>query len=161
MTKHVEFIAADKSLKARLGKIALSEKAASRAQEAMDSVSGRFDGWLNAEMETFDEIRAEIELHGLSDMSVRVLTAKVHDLVGLGATCGYPLVTRLAQSLGRLLQDPERRLSAPMFLVDAHTRAIKAAVRDTVRDCDHPTGKVLLAQLEGLVDAYLAQRAAA
>jgi hypothetical protein len=30
-----------------------------------------------------------------------------------------------------------------------------------VRDCDHPTGKVLLAQLEGLVDGYLAQRAAA
>src|SRR5207253_2288972 len=146
---------------ARLGKVALSEKAAARAQDAVDSMRDRFDGWLTAEMETFDEIRADIERHGLSEMSARALTSKVHDLVGLGATCGYPIVTRLAQSLGRLLQAPETRLAAPLYLVDAHTRAIHAAVRDTIRDCDHPTGRVLLSQLEGLVEAHLAQRAAA
>jgi len=127
LTKHVEFIAADKSLKARLGKVALSQKAAERAQGAIDTLSDRFDGWLTAEMETFDEIRADIERHGLSEMSARALNAKVHDLVGLGATCGYPIVTRLAQSLGRLLHDPQTRLAAPLYLVDAHLAQRTAA----------------------------------
>lgn len=161
MSKFVEFLPVDSRLKGRLGKVALSDKAAARAQGALEIMNDRFDGWLNAEMETFDAIRADISRHGLSEISGNALNAKVHDLVGLGATCGYPIVTRLAQSLGRLLKDPEARLSAPLYLVDAHTGAIRAAVRDKIRDCDHPTGRVLVSSLEDLVTDYLAERAAA
>ena len=58
----------------------------------------------------------------------------------------------------KLLEDPAARTAAPVFLVDAHIGAIKAAVRDEIRDADHPVGKALVGELEGRVTDYLAGR---
>ena len=44
--------------------------------------------------------------------------ANAHDLKGLGATYQYPLVTRLAGSLCKMIDDPQTRLNAPMNIID-------------------------------------------
>ena len=43
-----------------------------------------------------------------------------------------------------------------MYLVDAHINAIKASVRDNVRDESNPVGRALAEALEAQVRAYFA-----
>ncbi len=80
---------------------------------------------------------------------------RAHDLKGLGATYEYPLVTRIAASLCRLIDDPKTRSTAPMTLVDAHINAIKAVVRDDIKTDDHPMGRAIAVELETKTTAHL------
>jgi len=84
------------------------------------------------------------------------LYLRAHDLKGLGTTYGYQLITRIAASLCRMIDDKEKRGHAPMDLVDAHIDAIKAAVRDDIKTDEHPTGRVLVEELEARVKAIAA-----
>ena len=67
---------------------------------------------------------------------------------------GAWLVTRIAGLLCRLIDDPATRLSAPLFMLDAHIDGIKATVRGDIRDADHPVGKALVEELERRVREY-------
>ena len=62
------------------------------------------------------------------------------NLKGLGATYDFPLVSRLAASLCKLLGDGDSALQGPLPLVDAHVSAIKATVREGARSGSDPTG---------------------
>ena len=62
----------------------------------------------------------------------------------------------MAGSLCKLIEEPAQRIKAPMVLVDAHINAIRAAVRDDIRDSTHPMGKVIAEELERQVAAYVA-----
>ncbi len=83
------------------------------------------------------------------------LYLRAHDLKGLGATYEFPLVTRIAASLCRLIDDPKTRAAAPMGLVDAHIDAIKAVVRDDIKSDDHPMGRAIAVELETKTQAHL------
>ena len=76
------------------------------------------------------------------------LDLRAHDLKGLGTTYGYQLITRIAGSLCRLIDDKDKRVQAPLDLVDAHIDAIKAAVRDEIKSDEHPVGRILVEELE-------------
>ena len=58
-----------------------------------------------------------------------------------------------AKKLCRLIDDPATRLSAPLFLLDAHIDGVKAAVKSDIRDVEHPVGKALVEELERRVKA--------
>jgi hypothetical protein len=65
-------------------------------------------------------------------------------------------VTRIAGSLCKLIDDPAKRTEAPLFLVDAHIDAIKAAVKGGIQTDSHPTGSALVQELEQRVKAFSA-----
>jgi hypothetical protein len=81
------------------------------------------------------------------------LYLRAHDLKGLGTTYGYQLITRIAGSLCRMIDDKEKRATTPLELVDAHIDAIRAAVRDDIKTDEHPVGRVLVEELERRVKA--------
>lgn len=138
------------------GRGSIDMAAIAKAEAALKSLSGNFAQWLNDEIVKLEAARQEVRAQGLTAETVETLYLRAHDLKGLGATYEFPLITRLAASLCRLIDDPETRLTAPMFLVDAHIDAIKACVRDDIRVETHPVGKVLAAELEAKVAEYLA-----
>ena len=78
---------------------------------------------------------------------------RAHDLKGLGTTYGFPLVSRIAGLLCRLIEDKTQRMAAPLALVDAHILSIKAAVRDGIKSEEHPVGKIVVQELEGQIKA--------
>jgi chemotaxis protein histidine kinase CheA len=127
-----------------------------RAEAALKSLSGQFSQWLNEEIVKLEGARAEIQATGLNAQTVETLYMRAHDLKGLGGTYEFPIITRLAGSLCKLLDDENKRASAPMYLVDAHINAIKASVRDNVRDESNPVGRALAEALEAQVRAYFA-----
>jgi hypothetical protein len=138
------------------GRGGIDMAAIAKAEAALKSLSGNFAQWLNDEIVKLEAARQEVRAQGLTPATVETLYLRAHDLKGLGATYEFPLITRLAGSLCKLIDDPATRLSAPMFLVDAHIDAIKACVRDDIKVDTHPVGKVLAAELEGRVTEYLA-----
>ena len=87
--------------------------------------------------------------------TAEALYFRAHDLKGLGATYQYPLVTRLAASLCKMMDDPTKRGTAPRTLIDAHIDAIKAVVRDQIQTDEHPTGRILAETLEAGVADHL------
>jgi hypothetical protein len=137
------------------GRGGIDMAAIAKAEAALKSLSGNFSQWLNDEIVKLEAARQEVRAAGLNALTVEALYLRAHDLKGLGATYEFPLITRLAGSLCKLIDEPESRLSAPMFLVDAHIDAIKACVRDDIKTDTHPVGKILATELEGRVTEYL------
>lgn len=129
--------------------------AIAKAEAALKSLSGNFAEWLNDEIVKLDAARQRIRTEGLSPETAEGLYLRAHDLKGLGATYEFPLITRIAGSLCKMIDEPDTRMDAPMFLIDAHIDAIKAAVRGDIRTDTHPVGRALAEELEGRVNEVL------
>ncbi|WP_375163900.1 Hpt domain-containing protein [Phenylobacterium sp.] len=130
----------------RLG--AIDASAIAKAEAALKSLSGNFAQWLNDEVAKLEAARQAVRADGVTADTMETLYLRAHDLKGLGATYGFPLITRIAGLLCRLIDDKAKRTDAPMPLIDAHIDAIKAAVRDDIKDVEHPIGKALVQELE-------------
>lgn len=129
--------------------------AIAKAEQALQAMSAQFGQWLQDEITKLDKAQSDIRTLGYNDETAEALYFRAHDLKGLGTTYQYPLVTRLAGSLCKMLDDPAKRMAAPTLLLDAHIDAIKAVVRDEIQTDDHPVGKVLAETLEARVAAHL------
>lgn len=130
----------------RLG--AIDAAAIAKAEAALKNLSGNFFQWLQDEIAKLEAARQQVKANGVSAETMENLYLRAHDLKGLGTTYGYQLITRIAGSLCRLIDEKDKRLTAPMPLVDAHIDAIKAAVREGMKGDDHHIGGVLVAELE-------------
>ena len=138
---------------------ALDAGAVARAEAALKSLSGNFDQWMADELVKLEAARGRVRTEGYNATTAEELYFRAHDLKGLGATYGFPLVTRIAGSLCRILHAPEDRLAAPLFLVEAHIDAILAVVRGDIRAEDDPTGRTLAEELETQVARRLSAAA--
>ena len=136
----------------RLG--AIDPAAIAKAEAALKSLSGNFTQWLNDEIAKLEAARQTVRAEGITDENMESLYLRAHDLKGLGATYGFPLITRIAGLLCRLIDDKSKRHMAPMALIDAHIDAIKAAARDDIKTEDHPIGKILVQELEGRIKEF-------
>jgi len=129
--------------------------AIAKAEEALKAMSAQFGQWLQDEIVKLDKAQADIRSQGYNEQTAEALYFRAHDLKGLGTTYQYPLVTRLAGSLCKMMDEPAKRMAAPVVLIDAHVDAIKAVVRDQIQTDDHPTGKALAETLEARVAEHL------
>lgn len=157
MSKPAQVIRPPNALKAKVGGGfgGINADALAKAEEALKAMSSQFGEWLQDEIAKLDAAQAAIKADGYTPQTAEALYFRAHDLKGLGATYQYPLVTRLAGSLCKMLDDPEKRLRAPVVLIDAHIDAIRAAVRDGIQTEDHPVGKILAETLEARVAEHL------
>ncbi len=156
-TNQAQVIPAPNSLKMKVGggRFTLDADAVARAEAALKSLSGQFSEWMQDELNKLDAARAAVKAQGMTPQTSEVLYMRAHDLKGLGATYEFPLVTRIAASLCKLIDNPDTRVNAPLFLVDAHIDAIKAAVRDGIKTDEHPVGKILAEELESKTRDHL------
>lgn len=134
----------------------INAEAIAKAEEALKAMSGQFSQWLQDEILKLDAAQGAIRAQGYTTETAEGLYFRAHDLKGLGTTYQYPLVTRLAGSLCKLMDDPIKRMEAPLVLIDAHIDAIRAVVRDRIQTDDHPTGRILSETLEAQVAAHRA-----
>ncbi|WP_029415377.1 hypothetical protein [Brevundimonas bacteroides] len=134
----------------------INADAIAKAEEALKAMSAQFGQWLQDEITKLDAAQAAVRSEGYTPQTAEGVYFRAHDLKGLGTTYQYPLVTRLAGSLCKLLDDPAKRMAAPIMLIDAHIDAIRAVVRDQIQTDDHPTGRVLAETLEAKVAAHRA-----
>jgi chemotaxis protein histidine kinase CheA len=126
-----------------------------RADQALKAMRGSFQEWLEADIAVLQTARQAGEQAGWSELTFDALLNAAHDLKGLGATYEYPLATKMAASLCRLLEADEGKAAmrkSPALMI-AHVDAIRAAARDHIKSVENPTGRALLRVLEMEVDA--------
>jgi hypothetical protein len=133
----------------------IDANAIARAEEALKAMSAQFGQWLNDEVVKLDKAQADIRSQGYTPETAEALYFRAHDLKGLGTTYEYPLVTRIAASLCRILDDADKRMEAPLAVIDAHVDAIKAVVRDKIQTDEHPVGRDLVETLEARTAEHL------
>ncbi len=121
--------------------------AVARADAAMKSLSANFEEWLKADVAKLQAVRERMAAEGISPETVGQLYMRAHDLKGLGVTCEYPIITRLADSLCALLDD-EQPVDEQMGLVDDHIDALRLALQNRVRSEDDPRGREMIEILE-------------
>ena len=133
---------------------AIDPAAIAKAEAALKSLSGNFTQWLNDELAKLEAARQVVRTDGVTAETMESLYLRAHDLKGLGTTYGFPLITRIAGLLCRLIDDKQKRLSAPMSLIDAHIDSIKAAVRDSIKTEEDPVGRALVHELESRIKEF-------
>ncbi len=116
----------------------------------------QFAQWLQDEIDKLDAARAQVAIEGLSSSAGETLYTRAHDLKGLGGTYDFPIVTRAAGSLCRVVDSAEARAVAPLGLIDSHIHAIKAMIRQNIRDESHPVGLAMVVSLEDQTSAFRA-----
>lgn len=153
MSGSPEIIRRPNSLRAKVGNgfSGIDDAAVARAEEALKALSSQFAQWLQDEITKLEAAQATIRAEGFTTVTAEALYFRAHDLKGLGTTYEYPLVTRLAASLCRLLDSEEHRNNSPWHLVNAHIDAIRAVVRDKIQSDEHPIGRQLAQELEAKV----------
>ncbi len=133
---------------------AFDEAALKRAEAALASLSSEFQSWMEEEVSKLVAARDAARTARYDDESLDRLFGHAHDSKGLGATYEYPIVTRLAGSLCRLIETPAGKEAARKTpqLVEAHVEAIRATVRGKIKAVDHPVARTLLGELETQVE---------
>ncbi len=126
----------------------LDMKAVEKAEQALQGLSNQFGAWLQEEIDKLDRAYEAVKATGLDEENVQKLYLCSHDLKGLAATYEYPVITRIAGTLCKLIDKEGKSEKAPLVLVEAHVQAIKACVRDNMRDESNPVVKVLVAELD-------------
>ncbi|BBF80437.1 Hpt domain-containing protein [Asticcacaulis excentricus] len=157
MSEKAQVIQIPNTLRAKVGgKLgALDPATLAKAEEALSSLSDQFDNWLDDEVNKLEKAQETIRNEGLSEKNAEQLYFRCHDLKGLGTTYGYPLITRIAGSVCKMLDDETIRLQSPRLLIDAHVDAIRAVVRGKIKDENHPVGVTLAETLEARVKEHM------
>lgn len=138
---------------------AFDADAVARAEAALQALSNEFGTWMEDEVVKLETAFAQAKAEKFASTALDALHTRAHDVKGLGATYEFPLITRLAAALCRLMETPERRGLAPQnaHLIAAAVGAIRASVRDNIRNDQHAIGRVLAAELDASVDRALAE----
>ncbi|WP_417471202.1 Hpt domain-containing protein [Maricaulis sp.] len=161
MAKHnpdVEMIAAPNMLQIKVGgpigaaDLHLIEK----AENALNDMRSDFALWLEDEVVKLEESAAIVRKAGLKGQEGEDLFIRAHDLRGLGSTYEFPIITRLASSMTKIIDMPEKRQVAPVALVLAHVNAIRAALVQNIRDTSDPVAAELADELEVMATAFAA-----
>jgi hypothetical protein len=149
----IEVFTPPNTLKTRLGGALpkLDAEAVERAERALKSLAVRFDDWMDEELAKLEGAWATVKANGMPGEAGSTLFLAAHDIKGLGTTYNFPLVTRLATPLCRLIETEELRASAPNVLVAGLIEAIRIAIRERIRTDDHPTGRALAEESEAIV----------
>lgn len=157
--KPIEIINPPNMLKVKVGGPlpAADEAMIKRAEMALDNMKVQFNDWLAEEVEKLEALLKECKTQGLEGSIGGMLFTTAHDLRGLGTTYEFPIISRMASSLGHLIETPEKRSKIPMALVEAHVNAIRAAVNQNIRTDQDPVGAMLASELEKQVVTLVGQ----
>jgi hypothetical protein len=123
-----------------------------KAEAALEQISSHFGEWLEADIAALDLAWGKSKATDPANPKLSLIAGNARNLRSAGATLGFPLVSRIAASLCILIE--QKRSGVPTSLVDAHIDAIKAALRDNIRDeADYPAARAIAAELEASVEA--------
>jgi len=154
----VEMIAAPNMLQIKIGgpigaaDLHLIEK----ADNALNDMRSDFALWLEDEVEKLEKSADIVRKEGLKGKEGEDLFIRAHDLRGLGSTYDFPIITRIASSMTKMIDMPEKRDVAPIGLVLAHVNAIRAALVQNIRDSTDPVAAELAGQLEVMAAEFAA-----
>lgn len=126
-----------------------------RAEQALQELEVDFSNWMRDESVKLEAAREIFHKDPTEEDNQQALYRASHDIRGQGKTFGYPLAAELADGLCDLIDGAEKVDAKVIELVDAHIDAIRAVVRDDVRDMADITARHLINELRGAREAII------
>lgn len=128
---------------------------ADRAEDAMSSLSEKFEAWMEADLERLVTAWNDARHSDATIDSQQILAVAAHDLHGVAGSYGYPSISRLCGSLCRLLYTPEGH--DDVGLINLHVEACRAVFAGKITaDKDDPITDSVCGALEQKVANYAA-----
>ena len=122
-----------------------------RAEEATTALRANYTAWARIDVDRTQALldAAKREPEG-ARAQLDLLYAAMHNIKGQGASFGYPLVTRIGQSLCRMIA-PDRPVEGAVIKVaQAHLDALKLVLEKKIAGKGGDVGEKLAARLESL-----------
>ncbi|MBO6728509.1 MAG: Hpt domain-containing protein [Maricaulis sp.] len=119
-----------------------------KAEDAIKDLRHEFGNWLEEEVQKLEDAAKAVREKGLKGDEGEQLFIRAHDLRGVGFTYEFPIITRLAASLTKLIDMDEKRQQASKALALAHVNAIRAALSQNIRDTNDAVAAALAEELE-------------
>ncbi len=122
-----------------------------RAEEATALLRANYTTWARADVEkTQRALDAATRDPRLRRAHLDELYVMMHNIKGQGSSFSYPLVTRIGQSLCRLIA-PDRDVGEPgLRIVQAHLDALKLVLEQQITGTGGELGAALARRLESL-----------
>jgi chemotaxis protein histidine kinase CheA len=125
-----------------------------RAEQAMEELKSEFADWLADDLQVLVAARADYAQQPDAQMRAALLRA-AHDLKGQAATFSYPLISRVAGSLSKLIGELPEATALPLSLIDAHVNAILVIHKQAMQDNADDIALALCKELDARVDELL------
>jgi chemotaxis protein histidine kinase CheA len=125
-----------------------------RAEQAMDELKSEFADWLADDLQVLVAARADYAREPDAQMRAALLRA-AHDLKGQATTFNYPLISRVAGSLSKLIGELPETAALPLSLIDAHVNAILVIHKQAMQDNADDIALALCKELDARVDELL------
>ncbi len=122
-----------------------------RAEEATTALRANYTEWARIDVDHTQALlnAARKEPEGRRAQLDR-LYAAMHNIKGQGTSFGYPLVTRIGQSLCRLIAPGRALDDAGLKIAQAHLDALKLVLDQKIAGKGGEVGEKLVARLESL-----------
>lgn len=126
-----------------------------RAEKALAELEVDFSNWMRDEATKLEAGREIFRKAPTEEDSQQALYRAAHDIRGQGKTFGYPIAAEIADGLCDLIDGADEIDAKVIELIDAHIDAIRAVVRDDVRDDKDRTARDLVGELRGAREAII------
>jgi hypothetical protein len=140
-----------KALRKKVGNGGFSITQSVAAERAVKSVAKLFIAQARDDLATLDRAFAAMMNGARGEEPMRSLFLPAFALKSMGGTCGYPLLSQIADSLCALIEN----LGADGFArgvqaLEAHIDAIRAVLKDDIRGDGGALGRELLKGLQAI-----------
>lgn len=122
--------------------------AIAKAEKALDALKVDFDNWMNDEVDKLLKAHAGILKYGPIFDHLQALYNAAHDVRGQAATFGYPLAGSIADNLCHYLDEHRETGNLSTPFIEVHVNAIKAILREHVRDRENPLAVQIRQELQ-------------
>lgn len=130
-------------------------EALARAEEALATLATDFSVWMRDEAAKLEAARETFRKAPGEEDNQQVLYRASHDIRGQGRTFGYPLAGEVADGLCDLIDGCEEMTVQVLDLIDAHIDAVRAIVRDDVRDEGDAVARRVVGELKSAREAII------
>jgi Hpt domain len=122
-----------------------------RAEEATTALRANYTEWARIDVNNTQTLLDAAKMGADRQREqLDLLYAAMHNIKGQGSSFGYPLVTRIGQSLCRLIAPGRALDEAGLKIAQAHLDALKLVLDQKIAGKGGEVGDKLAARLEGL-----------
>lgn len=130
-----------------------------RAEQAVTALKDEYPRWVESHITDLEEAYAKARAHpDACDADLGSVAEIAHDVKGEGTTYGYPLMTRLGDSLHRftttMLEGANQRSDTRLDIIEQHIAAMRVVIRDRIEGDGGDLGQSLLASLEEAIARF-------
>jgi chemotaxis protein histidine kinase CheA len=131
----------------------IDDDAIARAEAALEDMSNEFFDWIDEAVIRLTHARDALWDTGVTEATTDGIYRAAHDIRGTGTTFGFPLASRVSESLVYLIEKigiPR----VPRLLIDKHVDSIRAIVKEDARD-DDEMATTLVSRLAAVTNRFV------